>query len=135
MNLPLKAAVLTSVALLLFFGYTLLRTLKDPFPPSPESLASIEVQVLVPGKNILKEDVLKGLPESHHPFKPLFFETMKLYGVRKDSGNHWIALFSALGSAVISLEAGQTFEGVILNSVDDRGCTVRYGNVERTFSF
>ncbi|MBF0546413.1 MAG: hypothetical protein HQM08_18350 [Candidatus Riflebacteria bacterium] len=134
MNSTTKTAVFTSVAFLLFFGFKIQKIMTSELLPNPQMLAPIQLPFVSILKKTNREELLKGQPEGKNPFKPLFCEVMNLYGVRKTFKDQWVALFSGMASEVVPLTIGDSFEGVTIISTDSKGCTVRYGNIERTFN-
>ena len=55
----------------------------------------------------------------------------------KDNFGRWLAIFTDgkadTGSRLMKFAAGDTHDGITLLNVDNRGCIIRYGNIERRF--
>jgi hypothetical protein len=129
----MKAAVVTSVLLLLFFGYTVNKVHSAAYVPEPAYLSAIPVPMPLIRKEIAINDLLDKLPQDRQVFRQVFFEVMKLQGLQKTRSGSWLAIFADAKGNLMKLGAGDTHDGVRIESVDSVSCTVRYGSIERKF--
>lgn len=133
MNLWIKAAVLTSTALLLFFAHSLYKLNSRVFVPEVSYLAPVVVPPPLVRTDVSLEQLIDKLPSDQQCFRQVFFEVMNLCGLQQTRLGNWLAIFIDDRGNLIKLAAGQTHDGVRVNSVDATGCTVIYGSIERKF--
>ncbi len=133
MKLWIKTAVLTSTCLLLFFAYQLHKINSRVYTPAPEYLAPLTIPKPLVRQETEKEKLLAGLPGSRQCFRQVFFEVMHLCGVQQNRFGNWLAIFNDGSGQLIKLSSGQSHDGVKIVSVDEKGCDVQYGSIERRF--
>ena len=137
MKLWMRAAIFGSIFMVLFFLYRINKENSVVYIAKPQYTEAIVLPQPLIRKEIKREDLLIGLPEEEEPFRPLFFESMILKGIMKDNFGRWLAIFTdgklENNSRFLKFAAGDTHDGITLLKVDNRGCVIRYGNIERRF--
>ena len=137
MKLWIKAAIFGSIFMVLFFLYRMNQANSVVYIAQPQYTEAITLPQPVIRKEIKRDELLIGLPVDKEPFRPLFFESMVLKGIMKDNFGRWLAIFtdgkSEAGSRLMKFAAGDTHDGITLLNVDNKGCIIRYGNIERRF--
>ena len=137
MKLWMKAAIFGSIFMVLFFLYRMNKENSVVYIAKPQYTEAIVLPQPLIRKEIKREDLLIGLPKDEEPFRPLFFESMILKGIMKDNVGRWLAIFTdgkpENSSRFLKFAAGDTHDGITLLKVDNRGCVIRYGNIERRF--
>ena len=137
MKLWMRAAIFGSIFMVLFFLYRINKENSVVYVAKPQYTEAIVMPQPLIRKEIKREDLLIGLPLSEEPFRPLFFESMILKGIMKDNFGRWLAIFtdgkSEAGSRLMKFASGDTHDGITLLNVDNKGCVIRYGNIERRF--
>lgn len=132
-----KVAVYGSLFMVCLFIFRLSSTNRVVFYPQPKYTEEISIPEPMIRKSVKREDLLLGLAEKAQPFKPLFFEKMVLKGIMKDNLDRWTAIFTdgelKKSSDLLKFAAGDTQNGITMINVNNSGCLVRYGNVERKF--
>lgn len=137
MKLWMRAAIFGSIFMVLFFLYRINKENSVVYVAKPQFTEAIVMPQPLIRKEIKREDLLIGLPSNEEPFRPLFFESMILKGIMKDNFGRWLAIFtdgkSEAGSRLMKFATGDTHDGITLLNVDNKGCVIRYGNIERRF--
>lgn len=137
MKLWMRAAIFGSIFMVLFFLYRTNKENSVVYIAQPQYTEAIVMPQPLIRKEIKREDLLIGLPSNEEPFRPLFFESMILKGIMKDNFGRWLAIFtdgkSEAGSRLMKFATGDTHDGITLLNVDNKGCVIRYGNIERRF--
>lgn len=137
MKLWMKAAVFGSIFMVCFFMWQLKKADEVKYFAQPQYVEAIPLPQPLIRKDIKREELLLNLPESEEPFRQLFFETMQLKGIMKDSFGRWLAIFTdgnpEHSSRLLKFAAGDTHDGITLMAVDQRGCVIKYGSIERRF--
>ncbi len=133
MTLWMKAAVITSVCLLLFFGYTINKIYAEQFIAEVSYLAPVTIPMPLVRKDVDFNKLVENLPTDRQFFRQVFFEIMNLRGMQKNKFNTWLAIFADEKDNLVLIGPGDTYDGVKIESSSASGCTVRYGNIERSF--
>ena len=137
MKLWVRAAIFGSIFMVLFFLYRINKENSVVYVAKPQYTEAIVMPQPLIRKEIKRDDLLIGLPLGEEPFRPLFFESMILKGIMKDNFGRWLAIFtdgkSETGSRLMKFATGDTHDGITLLNVDNKGCVIRYGNIERRF--
>ena len=133
MTLWMKTAVVFSVCLLLFFGYTVHKINATEFIPEPSFLLPLNMPMPLVRKDVSFEKLIENLPTDRQYFRQVFFEIMNLRGMQKNRFGTWLAIFSDEKGNLVRIGPGDEYDGVKVESTSDSGCLVRYGNVERSF--
>lgn len=137
MKLWMKVAIFGSILLVCYYAWQLKKADEVKYTAKPEFTAAIELPKPLIRKEIKREELLINLPEQEQPFRQLFFETMVLKGIMKDSFGRWLAIFTdgkpENASRLLKFAAGDTHDSITLVDVDQRGCVVKYGTIERRF--
>lgn len=133
----MKAAIFGSILMLCLFFYKMNEANKTVFYPLPEYTEPIPLPPVLIRKDIKREELIVNLAENEQPFRPLFFEKMVLKGIMKDGFGRWLAIFTdgtkENSSRLLKFAAGDTHNGITLVDVDNKGCLIKYGNIERRF--
>ena len=140
MKLWMRIAIFGSIFMVLIFLYQIKQTNSKVYIAEPQYSEPLPAVNFITRKEARYEDLIANISEDEKPFKPLFFETMNLKGIMKDNFNRWIAIFSdnsngsnGSNTGLLKFAAGETYDGITLLSIDNRGCVIKYGNIERRF--
>lgn len=133
MNLWVKVAVLLSVCLLLFFFYTINDIHSKEYFAEASYLEPVTIPMPLVRKDVDFNGLVENLPSDRQYFRQVFFEIMNLRGMQKNKFSTWLAIFADEKNDLVRLGPGDIYDGVKIETSSDRGCTVRYGNIERSF--
>ena len=137
MKLWMRVAIFGSIFMVLLFLYQVNRTNSRVYLAEARYTEPLPAVNFITRNEVKYENLITGLSLEEKPFKPLFFESMTLKGIMKDNLNRWIAIFSdgnkGANASLLKFAAGETYEGITLLSIDNRGCVIKYGNIERRF--
>lgn len=133
MTLWMKTAVVFSVCLLLFFGYTINKVHSTEYVPDTSYLTPLMAPMPLVRKDVDFDKLVENLPTDRQYFRQVFFEIMNLRGMQKNKFGSWLAIFTDEKGNLVRLGSGDTYDGVKIESTSETGCVVRYGNIERRF--
>ena len=138
MNFWYKTAIFGSIIfVLIFLRKVNIERNPNNYVAKPQYLEAVPIPQLNKRNEIAREELLDKLSEDTEPFRQLFFETMVFKGVIKDNSDRWQAIFidknAEKDSKFIRLAKDETHDGVTVLYVNEHGCGVRYGNIERKF--
>ncbi len=133
MTLWMKTAVIFSVMLLLFFGYTINKVHSTEYVAEAGYLTPLMAPMPLVRKDVSFDKLIENLPTDRQYFRQVFFEIMNLQGMQKNKFGTWLAIFTDEKGNLVRLGPGDTYDGVKVESTSETGCTVRYGNIERSF--
>lgn len=137
MKLWMKAAVFGSIFMVCYFLMQVNKADEIKYTAQPQYTENIPLPQPLIRKEIKREELLINLPETEEPFRPLFFESMKLKGIMKDAFGRWLAIFTdgskESSSRLLKFAAGDVHDGITLKEVDQFGCVVKYGSIEQRF--
>lgn len=134
MKLWMQAAVITSVLMLLFFGYSINKVFSVVYTPEAAYMTPPVVPMPLVRREISLEKLLEKLPEDRQVFRQVFFEIMNLRGVQRNRFGTWLAIFADPKGTLIRMGPGDTYDGVKIESTSENGCVARYGSIERSFN-
>lgn len=133
MSLWIKVALATSVCLLLFFGYTINKINTEEFVADVTYLTPLTIPKPLVRKDVDFNKLVENLPTDRQYFRQVFFEIMSLRGMQQNKFKTWLAIFADEKDNLVLIGPGDTYDGVKIESSSEDGCTVRYGNIERSF--
>ena len=133
MKLWMRIAIFGSIFMVLLFLYQIKVSNSKVFNAEPRYTEPLPIVNFILRNEVKYEKLIADIPADLKPFKPLFFENMNLKGIMKDNFNRWIAIFSDGNAGLLKFAAGETYDGITLLSIDNRGCVIKYGNIERRF--
>ncbi len=133
MKLWMRIAIFGSIFMVLLFLYQIKVSNSKVFNAEPRYTEPLPMVNFILRNEVKYENLIADIPTDLKPFKPLFFENMNLKGIMKDNFNRWIAIFSDGNAGLLKFAAGETYDGITLLSIDNRGCVIKYGNIERRF--
>lgn len=134
MTLWIKVAVVTSVCMLLYFGYTINKIDTGEFVAEVSYLAPITIPMPLVRKDVDFNKLVENLPTDRQFFRQVFFEIMNLRGMQKNRFKTWLAIFADGKDNLICIGPGDTYDGVKIESSSESGCTGSLWQYRKKFS-
>ncbi len=133
MKLWLKATAVFSVVMLLVFGYKLYKVKFKEYQSEASYSEQLPIPTPLTSKDTELETLLLDLPTKVSPFKQKFYEVMDFKGIMSDRSGHWVALFVDPEGGLLKLKKNDHYDGVTIINIQQKTCTARFGNSERSF--